>query len=73
MVSLRAQLGPELAWELVAAVDFRRARGDLLGGKAPHLLADLFQLRWQSKVLVDAVECAHECAHGLAFPAGMIV
>ena len=67
--SLLTQRRPEVARKFVAAVNFRRARGDLLGGEAPHLLADLFQLRGQSEVLIDVVECAH----GLAFPAGMIV
>src|SRR5262249_34429580 len=34
-----AQLGPEIAWERVAAVDLVGARGDALGGKTAHAVA----------------------------------
>ena len=67
--ALLAELRPQVARELVAAIDLGGARGDLLRGEAPHLAADLLDLGRQAEVAVGAVERRH----GLAFASTVIV
>ena len=43
---------PEIARELVAAVDLGGARGDLLRREAPHLLADLVDALAEAEIAV---------------------
>src|SRR5437016_2142756 len=66
---LPAERRPQVARKLVAAIDLGRARRDLLGGEAPHLLADLLELGAEAEVAVGALEGAH----GLAFSVRVIV
>src|SRR6185295_12340711 len=48
----RAELGPEIPWKLVAAVDFGSARGDLMGGEIMNGLSQ--RIRGFAEIEIEA-------------------
>ena len=51
-----AELGPQVAREFIAAVDFLGPRRNALAGETPHLGADLVELGPQPEVEIASVE-----------------